>query len=158
MWKDRSIPPLVEDWRSLNSAGKEIPRESFGEHLKIRVKETMLQPYKPENFLRLIQYDMQVFQRFITRRIPENSVIVIVGDHQPPLVTRRQHGTETIVHVISRDTTFLQQFSSDGFSTGFRKDVDAPGVITHADIFPILMRNLHATNQRDSLNSPLSRN
>jgi len=151
MWKDRAVPPVVEDWRSLNTTTGEDRKETLGEHLKIRISETLLQPYKPDNFLKLIRYDLRVFQRFITGEIPENSVIVIVGDHQPPLVTRQKHGTETILHIISRDTTLLGQFPRDGFARGFRKDNDASGAVRHDDIFPILMRNLRSAYAREDV-------
>ena len=143
MWLDDAIPPIKSDWRDLNKT-KEAPSsgENLLKHLEIRANEALLQPYKPENFLRLLHYDLEIFRRYITREIPKNSVVIIVGDHQPPLVTNSAHGLQTIIHIISKDQDFVRQFSRDGFTPGFLKPVDAGETITHEEIYPILMEHL----------------
>ena len=50
----------------------------------------------------------------------DNSIFILIGDHQPPQVSRRADGWATPVHVIAQDAAFVDAFAPYGFTPGLR--------------------------------------
>lgn len=106
-WKP--LPPIVDDWRR------------FG-------KETFVAPSpaadlrgidaQRRNYLASIEYELRTVVDFILRLRDENTIVVVVGDHQPPRVARRSDGFETPIHIISKDSSVASHLSDYGFQSG----------------------------------------
>lgn len=140
-WTDESIPPLVTDWRSLNQTAGETrhtPQISPIEDFLFRAKRVFKQPHKAENFPKLMAYDLRVLKRFILREVSQNSLIVIIGDHQPPLLVDRDDGMQTILHIITKRRDLAGYFQEHGFGQGLVPDSSTLHPIEHADIYGYL--------------------
>ena len=74
--------------------------------------------------------------------MPENSIVIILGDHQPPIVTDQNDGFETPLHIISQDSLFLKNLDNYHFSDGLLLDTFSTAPLTHAGIYSLLVRNL----------------
>ncbi len=133
-WRDNSIPPMEKNWRTLNQTQIEHASKSFDADLK----EFLTRPYQTKNLPTLIYYDFNLFRRFILHTITRHSLIVIIGDHQPPILTSSQDGMETPVHVIADDSTLIARFMPFGFVPGMYKAPNLGNTISHQRIFPIL--------------------
>jgi hypothetical protein len=109
------LPTLVEDWHDLN-----IPAEN-GDPLPA---EGVEQAQLRANYLKAIDYSLNMLTDFILNHADENAIFVLVGDHQPPRVSRRADGYETPIHIISRDPAFIDNLDQYGFVNSMVVPVD----------------------------------
>lgn len=138
-WRDNSIPPLVSNWRELNNIK---PRSQNTTSLGDRLQNFFVRPYETKNIPVLINYDFTVFLRFISHTLQRHSLVLILGDHQPPILANGSDGKTTPLHVITDDSTLAAQFVNHGFSPGMYKAPDAGNEIRHQDIYPLLVEIL----------------
>ena len=153
IWSDNAIPPLVEDWRMLNKPSetdRKVSEDHPGEGFLFRVKRVFSQPYKPGNFIKLLKYDLDILRDFILNEIPENSIVVIVGDHQPPLLTERGDGTETILSILSTRHQLTDFYAEIGFKPGLIPAHSDQNPFAHQEIYPLLVRGLQHAFSTDS--------
>jgi len=134
-WRDSSIPPLLTHWRDLNNTQ---PTEEHSASLGERISQFFVRPYQTENIPTLIYYDFQVFQRFIIRALHRPSLILIIGDHQPPILANGKDGVATPIHAICRDSSLISRFYQYGFTSGMFGPPESTTEIAHQDIYPIL--------------------
>ena len=140
-WSD--LPPLVDDWRSLNIAGNSaLPDAPDFQKLKKRIDREMPPDSKESRYLKIIFYDLLVLQKFILERVQDNSIVLLIGDHQPSLVADRSHDAQTPVHVICKDRQYLATLKSFGFVNGCYKNPRDEDVIKHEAMFPLVVRTL----------------
>jgi hypothetical protein len=72
-------------------------------------------------YVRSIDYDLQVLKRYIADNVHDDSLIIILGDHQPVAdVTGHAASRGVPVHVISRNEALLQPFYARGYRRGMR--------------------------------------
>ena len=128
-WDDP--PPHPDDWRTLN----EVTPDDAPEPASTTAQQ----------FFDLVAYNMRVLRTYITERMPDNSVAIILGDHQPPIL--RGPTAHTPVHVVSRDTALVETFKRHGFVDGLQGALDTPDDLRHAGIYSLL---LHALAERAS--------
>jgi hypothetical protein len=105
----RSQPTLVEDWQSLNqapSAGA-TPASSADDTSTVR-----------QDYLQAISYQLRTVEDFILRNGDDDTLYFLIGDHQPPRVSRRADGFDTPIHIISKDQALLDAFGEFGFTPG----------------------------------------
>jgi hypothetical protein len=70
-------------------------------------------------YLTSILYDLEILRDYITRFVRDDSLIVVLGDHQPVSeVTGNSPAWEVPVHVISRDSALVAPFLSRGYAHG----------------------------------------
>ncbi len=65
-----------------------------------------------------IKYQLNMVADFIQNSLNENDIIILFGDHQPPFVANEKDGTETPIHIISKNDAFLNSFSKFDFNSG----------------------------------------
>jgi hypothetical protein len=66
-----------------------------------------------------VDYTLKVLRDYIARYVTDDSLIIILGDHQPaPLITGEGASRSVPVHVISRDPELLAPFEEWGFIPG----------------------------------------
>ena len=152
-WTD--LPPYVSDWRSLNRrnepAGKN--ENSLTGQLRASFNNRFYKSTPSASILywQSIVYDLNVLSDYILNHAPENTLVMIVGDHQPPVLSSSSY--ETPFHVITRDRELMDRFVSFGFEPGMAVARQSSDSLTHAGIYSMLIDVL--TAPADSL--PTSR-
>ena len=141
-------PPLVADWRDLNTlasppVSEEEPgrnplsslasqvRTSYNNRFKRKISDTYTSYY------RAIKYDLDVLESFILNRANPNSMFIILGDHQPPVL--KNNSFNTPLHIISKDSTLMQQLPGYGFSPGLLTQGRPSSSFTHAGVYSMLV-------------------
>lgn len=131
-------PKFNEDWRSLNT----IDGDVVGNHF--------LQNPSFENYYEAIDYQLTYLQDFIIKNGREDDVFLLIGDHQPHVLCNREDGTDTIVHIISKNSKFQSEFEAYGFRDSI-ENLDSP--VKHEALYSIFMRSFIKTFGED--NQPL---
>ncbi len=119
------VPPLVDDWRALNNPAIDNP-------------DDYPSVSRPEAYMRAVEYDWAVLADFIREAGPDD-VFVLIGDHQPPLVSGRDDGYDTILHIIARDAPFVSSFTAYGLTPGMLA-ADAAPRLHHEGLYSLLVR------------------
>lgn len=128
----RKVPQLVDDWRAMND-GKKV--------VTVYDDEKMTLSGKRENYLNAIRYELSFLTDFIIKEADNDAVFVLIGDHQPGYVTRREDGFDTPVHIISKDRAFVESFAAYGYEPGLR--VENPNsAVRHEGFYSLFMRAL----------------
>jgi len=95
-----------------------------------------------EDYLNFITYDLHVIQQFILNDISPESVIMILGDHQPPILRQDDLNYQTPVHIISKNPEILDTFKRYNFVPGMVKKSDKENPVSHEDLFHIAFEAL----------------
>ncbi|WP_395345066.1 sulfatase-like hydrolase/transferase [Ningiella sp. W23] len=102
------ISPLsiAEDWRVINS--------------KAYRGDTTKEKYSSnhDKYIASIAYQLECVMEFALEHQEDDMVLVVFGDHQPPLIAIPRMGLETPVHVISKNERFISSFREHGFIKG----------------------------------------
>lgn len=136
-------PTLVDDWQSLNDptlAQEEAPTE-------------IDQANRRQNYWIAVDYQLRFLTRFILDHGEEDAIFVLVGDHQPQMVSRRNDGYETPIHIVSRNPDFIDAFQQYGFVEGLAKP-DALATIRHEGFYTLFLRSLLSTYGVDPQHLP----
>jgi hypothetical protein len=120
---------LARDWQSLNG---DTDRISF--HASVFLKNPRITDYA-----KAVHYDVSALLQFITQVPDSNSIFILIGDHQPPVITSADDGFETPVHIICRNKEFISSFMQFGFREGMIADEKAVP-IRHEGIYSMFMR------------------
>ncbi|MGE3840318.1 MAG: sulfatase-like hydrolase/transferase [Vicinamibacterales bacterium] len=63
-----------------------------------------------------IQYELDVLEGLLLNYVPDNSLVIVLGDHQPPkIATHDSHSWAVPMHVFSRRPELVRAFESLGF-------------------------------------------
>lgn len=108
---------------------------------------------KPKDYIKSIEYELKTITRFITETNNKNALFIIIGDHQPPVLTNANSGFDTPVHIIAADSTLLNGFKNYGFSDGLLINDTTKG-IQHEAIYSMLMREIIRNYGTDTTNLP----
>ncbi|MDA0675622.1 MAG: hypothetical protein O3A88_04570, partial [Proteobacteria bacterium] len=93
----------------------------------------------PADYRRSIAYDLQFIAGFVEQRMPQNAVLIVLGDHQPPAVLTDPPQSHAVpVHVIAADAALLRPFLDAGFRPGLSPQMPIVGPM--ADLTPLLLR------------------
>jgi hypothetical protein len=77
-----------------------------------------------DGYAHSIAYDLEVLRRYLVERITDESLIIVLGDHQPVTeVTLNSPDTGVPIHVISRHRAFVERFLARGYTPGMRPDI-----------------------------------
>ncbi|HEX5100647.1 MAG TPA: sulfatase-like hydrolase/transferase [Polyangiaceae bacterium] len=64
-------------------------------------------------------YDLEVLRRYLADRVKDDTLVIILGDHQPPGgVTGESSGHGVLVHVLSRKRAMVEPFVARGYTSG----------------------------------------
>ncbi|HRJ43377.1 MAG TPA: hypothetical protein PL105_15940, partial [Caldilineaceae bacterium] len=94
-----------------------------------------------QNYLNAVEYELRVLVDFILSEEAPNALFVLVGDHQPPRVSRKEDGWDTPIHIISRNQTLVNGLTQYGFEAGLDVTNLSP-VLGHAGIHSLVARLL----------------
>ncbi len=125
-------PTFVDDWRTLNAVQSSSPTVD---------PEAIDHQERRQNYMRAVDYQLRTLTDFILRNGDDNSLFVLIGDHQPPRVSRKSDGWATPVHIISKDGTLIKDFADYGFVPGLQVQ-SYETELHHEGIYSMLMRVL----------------
>ncbi|GLR71312.1 sulfatase-like hydrolase/transferase [Agaribacter marinus] len=94
---------VVEDWRSINTL----------DYMPELSTDTMKSNH--DKYLASINYQLSSVFDFALNNQDDDMVLVVFGDHQPPLIAIPRMGLETPVHIISKNEPFIDTFKHYGF-------------------------------------------
>lgn len=81
-----------------------------------------------------IQYSLKSVFSFMERHATDDTVLVVLGDHQPStIVSGSDSGNDVPISIVTRDSAVLEQISSWDWDEGLRPGTDAP--VTRMDEF-----------------------
>jgi len=119
---------LIEDWKVLN--------HSYG---KSNYGGGFLQRPTVRNYIKAMQYQLEVMGDFIINTASKDDIYFIIGDHQPPVLNKREKsGLNTPVHIIAKDSHFLEGFIEYGFRESLFDDSLNP--VRHESMFSAILR------------------
>jgi len=107
-------PPYVEDWSQIDS-GK------IYQDLEVITFPIMWPDLSnaADGYVTSIAYELKVIVEFIIKFIDDDTLIVVLGDHQPNVqITGKQASWSVPIHVISRNRNHLQPFLNQGYTPG----------------------------------------
>ena len=131
------LPPVLDDWREFESLDMQDGVLSETQKKGFSLGESR------QNYLQAIDNTLGVLDEFITSLEDENAVIILIGDHQPPTVSRREDGFGTMVHIISQDDDFLESFREYSFTDGLILENLEP-TLRHEGLYSLFIRNFVA--------------
>lgn len=114
-------------WRDLNKNPDEYVRKSV-----------FLKKPETEDYGNSINYQLDYLTKFIIQN-GGNDIFVLIGDHQPPVIAKSKDGFETPVHIISKDSTFVDGFSKYGFNNGLRI-TNLNNSVRHEGLYTLFLR------------------
>jgi hypothetical protein len=131
------IPPVLDDWREFENLDMQAGVLSEAQKKGLSLGESR------QNYLQTVGNTLDSLEEFIVSLEKENSVIVLIGDHQPPTVSRHEDGYGTMVHIISQDVNLLASFYEYGFVDGLVLENLEP-TIRHEGLYSLFVRNFIA--------------
>ncbi len=122
---------IVEDWRNLNTGKSDLVGFQF------------LQKPNFEDYFNSIKYQWDMLEDLILKRGNDDDVFVLYGDHQPhDLAKLEEHGLNTLVHIISKNKSFVDGFANYGFSDSIDELKDG---IKHESFYTAFLREFSRT-------------
>ena len=117
------VPPYQPDWQRL------LTPDPFGEEESKRLLASFVDWIDMlPNYVRMFEYTYRWLGGWLQRPEPRESVILLVGDHQPAAsVSGEGAGWEVPVHIVTRDPELLARFVALGFSPGLEPKRPALG-------------------------------
>lgn len=127
------IPPVLEDWQDFLSMDETEEAEPVDliEHQALRAR-----------YMEAIDYSWEMLTEFILYQGDENALYVILGDHQPPRVSRRSDGLDAPLHIISRDAELVHALTAYGFELDTLFLSDPVPTLRHEGLYSLLVRHL----------------
>jgi phosphatidylglycerophosphate synthase len=77
-------------------------------------------------YARSIQYSLRTVVSFVQRYGDDDLVLILLGDHQPPVVSGDTASHDVPITVVARDPAVIDRISGWGWQAGMRPDPDAP--------------------------------
>ncbi len=108
-----SAPPVIEDASNLGD-GRIYDRLDFEEY------PPPAQVFDNQRgYVGTIRYVLDALGNYLVRRLEDDSLVIVVGDHQPPLTIAAASRNKAVpIHVLSRDPGLLDPFRQAGYGAG----------------------------------------
>ena len=122
------ILPVLDDWKTIGD-GRVFNRwEGMGEEPVSLWRDP---DRVREHFAKAIAYSVEIAAGFASRYVGDNTLVIVLGDHQPaPLITGENASRDVVVHIISADPALVEPFLAGelpGFRRGTRPDLQTSG-------------------------------
>ncbi len=116
------LPPFIEDWSEIGDGSiyNDLPRRVFA-------NDWLRGGEYPEGYTASIEYSLETVVDFLITFIEDDSLAIIIGDHQPRIPIAEQNSTFSVpVHVISRNEELVRRFRAFDFENGFEPSQPLP--------------------------------
>jgi hypothetical protein len=120
-----AVGEVVADWRSLDSPSAPLHT---------------CRGAAPERYRAAIRYQLENVLRFIVDRADDDLVVLVFGDHQPPIITEKRMGKQTPVHVIARSQKLIDVFLEHGFAGAFDLTGLEPRPMRHEGFLSLFLK------------------
>ena len=107
-----------------------------------------------EGYRATIAYDLTLITRYLGGRT-RDALVVVLGDHQPPVIARSDTSFDAPIHVLARDASRLAPLREAGFREGLSLPPSAPAALSHAGLFSLLVHTLATRGCNDCTPPPL---
>ncbi len=122
--------PFVEDWNTLDQLNLDYEKPTG-----------LLPGFDSKAYLKAMNYQWDYLVDFMIKNEEENAVYILIGDHQPPLITGLKDGYATPLHIISKNKEFVNAFYEDGFQNGLTlKEYESD--LNHEDLYELLIQKM----------------
>lgn len=113
------IPPYLEDWDKVGDGS--VYRRVRGQYFSNRFVTG--DQFKPA-FMASIRYVMRMLNEYLKRLPDQDTLIIVLGDHQPrkPIARMDKDSWGVPLHVISRNAKLVAQFERLGYTPGMIPD------------------------------------
>jgi hypothetical protein len=142
-WLD--LPIYLDDWRDIKKSTQDQLKEKF-KTTSGKIQETFKQKISSgtgiTEYLNHMIYEIKIVRDFILNEIHPNSIVIIIGDHQPPIVTEEYLNFATPLHIISGDQELLLSLQEYGFSPGLLLKPTQESAMRHEALYSLLIRVL----------------
>ena len=88
-----------------------------------------------------MSYDLELLTRYL-EGMERDAIVIIMGDHQPPLLSREDSSFDVPMHILARDPALLQEFRDQGFVDGLLLNTGRPTLLAHEGLFSMMVRTL----------------
>ncbi|MEZ4712591.1 MAG: sulfatase-like hydrolase/transferase [Caldilineaceae bacterium] len=137
-------PTLVDDWHTLNQVPDTNDKTD---------PEAITHEMRRQNYFNAVEYQLRFMTDYIINLDDDNAIFMLLGDHQPPRVSRRSDGWETPLHIISKDQRFIDSLAAYGFVDGLRVQSMEP-TLRHEGFYSMFTRALLMNYGKDPTNLP----
>ena len=83
-------------------------------------------------------YDFRIIEDFLRKRRHSNSLIIILGDHQPSLAAS-QNKSLVPLHILTRDVSLSKAIKKYGFTKGLTHGKNINHNLNHEGLFSMLV-------------------
>ncbi len=134
-------PPLVENWKDLDAIQK-------SPHQSVRSES----PKPMERYSQEVHYILSVLEKYILEKADSNTMIILVGDHQPAGMEYQLNNKTDLyacpMHIITKDSAWENILVKKGFEKGMVPLFKPGSLLKHEGFYSFLMS---AWAERDSL-------
>jgi hypothetical protein len=130
-------PPVVDDWAELGDGRvfHDVLPRTFGTTWNHLARAG-------EAYVESVRYDLEVLKRYLAQWVTRDSLVIILGDHQPPGPVSGYDPSRAVpVHVITRDSALLQRFTEIGYTRGMQPGGEHAAL---ENFLPLLLERLSA--------------
>ena len=145
------LAPYLSDWREFNA----VEGSAYEQKQALTRRGAAPTPLLPDSitapriydqpmprrYLRHIAYDLHVLRTYLIDKAPDGSLVLILGDHQPPLLDTRSNATP--LHVLSTDSTLVDRVRARGLTDGLVR-TDRTPTLRQEGLYSLLVRTLAA--------------
>ena len=118
------VLPVLENWSLVGDGSIYAPWENAGDPPEVIWRD--LERIR-DHYAWSVDYSVSVTGRWAERVADEQTLLIVLGDHQPaPLITGEDASAAVPVHIISGDPALLAKFKQRGFVDGMLPPLARP--------------------------------
>lgn len=127
-------PPYIENWEQIKNGALY--------HDKQTITYPIVWPdlsNATEGYVRSIDYVLHSIEDYLAQKIHDNSLVIILGDHQPHgTITGSNPSWAVPIHIICRDAKLLEPFIKEGYTPGLIPQQNPPYKGMENFLYPFL--------------------
>jgi len=134
--------PVLNNWRDLDRIQSNPDPRAPADATTYPDWQVLTPGDDEARYLETIGYEWQVLSDWIQNRIDAGSTVILMGDHQPGVITDYEvYGKQAPFHILSQDSAFIQSFAEEGLQLQMRPSLDATPELHHAGFLSLFMRH-----------------
>jgi hypothetical protein len=138
------VPGYVADWRTLNRSDPQ-PAPPDARWPAFPEAQNIGSALR-RSYFQSVDYEFRLLTEWLESEAARDSVIVIIGDHQPRLEadTPSARTMNTPIHVLAQDPALIAKLIEQGFQPGMYADPTRAPPLRHSALFSLLTSTLAA--------------
>jgi len=148
------LPPYLDDWRQFNKQtdAARSPHPNAASFPPVFLPDSVTAPLiydqpTSQRYLRHVAHEWRVLREYLTEKAPPGSLVLLLGDHQPPLIETTDRTVP--LHVLSTDSTLVAPARQHGFTDGLPPTDESPS-LRQESLYSVLVRLLTAHDRADA--------